>query len=62
MGSIHYRGFFSNCLHNLQNALSLDPVKGIITNTILCNFCGECATVCPSKALEMSGQEMTVEQ
>ncbi len=45
-----------------ENALHLDPDKGIVTNTDLCTLCGKCADVCPSLAIEMSGKQMTVEE
>ncbi|MEN8247934.1 MAG: glycyl-radical enzyme activating protein [Bacteroidota bacterium] len=44
-----------------QNALTLTP-KGIVTDYELCNLCGDCAEVCPTKAIEMSGKEMTVDE
>jgi pyruvate formate lyase activating enzyme len=42
------------------NALTLTP-NGIVTNVDVCNLCGDCAAVCPTKAIEMSGQLMSVE-
>ena len=36
--------------------------EGIITNTELCDLCGICADVCPTKAMEMSGTRVTVEE
>lgn len=44
-----------------QNALNLTP-QGIITDYEHCNLCGDCAEVCPTKAIEMSGKEMTVDE
>ena len=44
-----------------QSALTLTP-DGIITNIDVCNLCGDCAKVCPTKAMEMSGELMSVEQ
>lgn len=43
------------------NALTL-TAEGIITNTDLCDLCGICADVCPTKAMEMSGTKVTVEE
>lgn len=42
------------------NALTLTP-NGIVTNADLCNLCGKCAEVCPTKAIEMSGELMSVD-
>ncbi len=44
-----------------QKALSLGP-NGIVTDVDACNLCGKCAEVCPTKAIEMSGEEMSVEK
>ncbi len=46
--------------HCPNNALTLTS-KGIITNFDLCTLCGKCAEVCPTKAIEIVGKEMTVE-
>ncbi len=42
-----------------QNALTLTS-EGIITDTKLCKLCGRCAEVCPTKAIELSGNQQTV--
>jgi len=42
-----------------KNALTLTP-EGIVTNVDACNLCGDCAKVCPTKAIEMSGEEMSI--
>lgn len=44
-----------------ENALELTP-KGIVTNYNACTLCGLCADVCPTKAMEMSGEMYNVEQ
>jgi len=44
-----------------QEALFLSP-NGIVTDVDACNLCGKCAEVCPTKAIEMSGEEMSVEK
>lgn len=50
------------CIKHCPNdALTLTP-KGIVTNFDLCKMCGKCAEVCPTKAIEMTGELMTVEQ
>ena len=50
------------CIKHCPNdALTLTP-QGIITNYDLCKMCGKCAEVCPTKAIEMAGELMTVEQ
>ena len=38
-----------------EDALTLTP-KGIVTDYNACTLCGICADVCPTKAIEMSGQ------
>lgn len=45
-----------------ENALHLDPEKGIITDFEKCNLCGSCARVCPTHAMELCGQVMTTGQ
>jgi len=42
-----------------EHALSL-TTDGIITDTNLCNLCGRCANVCPTKAIEISGKSFSV--
>ena len=50
------------CVKNCPNdALTLTP-QGIVTNADLCAMCGKCAEVCPTKAIEMTGELLTVEQ
>lgn len=52
----------STCVENCpQQALRLTP-DGIVTDTDLCKLCGICATVCPTKAIEISGRQVTVEE
>jgi pyruvate formate lyase activating enzyme len=52
----------AECIKHCPNdALTLTP-QGIITDTELCKMCGKCAEVCPTKAIEMAGELMTVEQ
>lgn len=47
--------------HCPNNALTLTP-NGIVSNVDLCELCGKCAEVCPTKAIEMTGKLMSVEQ
>jgi pyruvate formate lyase activating enzyme len=52
----------AECIKHCPNdALTLTP-KGIVTDTDLCQMCGKCAQVCPTKAIEMAGELMTVKQ
>jgi len=43
-----------------EDALMLTP-NGIVTDIDKCTLCGDCADACPTKAIEMSGEEMSVE-
>ena len=47
--------------HCPRGALKLTP-DGIVTDTELCGLCGICAMVCPTKAIEMSGRKVTVDE
>jgi pyruvate formate lyase activating enzyme len=52
----------STCVENCpKSALRLTP-DGIVTDVELCDLCGICADVCPTKAMEMSGYPATVEE
>ncbi len=44
-----------------NNALVLTE-NGIVTDIGACRLCGKCAEACPTKAIEMSGSPMTVEE
>ena len=44
-----------------NNALTLTP-NGIVTDYELCQLCGKCADVCPTKAIEMVGEQYSVQQ
>lgn len=51
-----------NCLPACpKNALALKK-DGIKIDRCACNGCGECALVCPAKALEILGKEMSFEE
>jgi pyruvate formate lyase activating enzyme len=43
-----------------ENALSMTPDEGVVTDFDLCNMCGKCAESCPSGAMEMVAQYMDV--
>lgn len=45
----------------LNGALTL-TAEGIVTDMALCQLFGTCAAVCPTRAIELSGNLMTVEQ
>jgi pyruvate formate lyase activating enzyme len=50
------------CVENCpKGALILTP-EGIKTDAELCDLCGICAGVCPTKAMEMSGKQVDVEE
>jgi pyruvate formate lyase activating enzyme len=43
-----------------ENALSMTPDKGVVTDFDLCTMCSKCAESCPSGAMEMVAQHMDV--
>lgn len=45
-----------------ENALLLNSGAGIITNFEHCTLCGRCAAVCPTRAVEISGKQLGLEQ
>ncbi|NNK81621.1 MAG: glycyl-radical enzyme activating protein, partial [Flavobacteriaceae bacterium] len=48
------------CLDNCPNdALTLTE-EGIVTEFDVCNLCGKCAEVCPTKAFEMLGSQIPI--
>jgi pyruvate formate lyase activating enzyme len=44
-----------------EKAITLTP-EGIITDAERCNMSGRCAEVCPTKAIEISGKPMSVDE
>ncbi len=52
----------SKCLENCPNdALKLTK-EGIVTDFDVCNLCGKCAEVCPTKAFEMLGSNIPISE
>lgn len=50
------------CLNNCPNdALTLTE-EGIVTDFDVCNLCGKCAEVCPTKAFEMLGSSISISE
>lgn len=50
------------CLDNCPNdALTLTK-EGVVTDFDLCNLCGKCAEVCPTKAFEMLGSDISISE
>jgi pyruvate formate lyase activating enzyme len=48
------------CIDNCpNNALELTK-NGVLTNYDICNLCGKCAEVCPTKAFEMLGTNISI--
>jgi len=50
------------CIEHCPNDALTLTAKGIVTNVDLCALCGKCAQVCPTKAIEMIGEAMTIEE
>jgi len=50
------------CLENCPNDALTFTENGIVTNYDLCNLCGKCAKVCPTKAFEMLGQQISINE
>lgn len=44
-----------------NHALTLSP-NGVVTNIKACKLCGKCAETCPTKAMEMSGEALSVSE
>lgn len=50
-----------NCIDDCpENALTMTPDKGVVTDFDLCNMCGVCAESCPSGAMEMVAEHVDV--
>ncbi len=50
------------CVDNCPNGALKMTSEGIITDYDICNLCGICAEVCPSKAFEMMGEQKSVDE
>ena len=50
------------CIENCPNDALKMTKDGIVTDYNACNFCGICAEVCPTKAFEMLGKFMPVDE
>ena len=48
------------CLDNCPNDALKMTSEGIITDYYSCNLCGKCAEVCPTKAFEMLGSNVSI--
>lgn len=49
-----------SCIDNCPNKALKITSEGIVTDYNACNLCGKCAEVCPTKAFEMLGEEMSI--
>ena len=50
----------SHCVTHCPNGALELTSQGIVTNFDECNLCGKCAEVCPTKAFEMLGAEISI--
>lgn len=48
------------CIDNCPNDALEMTKDGIVTNYDICNLCGKCAEVCPTKAFEKLGEEISI--
>jgi len=48
------------CLDNCPNDALVLTKEGIVTDFDACNLCGKCAEVCPTKAFEMLGSNVSI--
>lgn len=49
-----------SCVDNCPNDALKMTSKGIVTDYNICNLCGKCAEVCPTKAFEMLGSNILI--
>ncbi|MDD3722996.1 MAG: glycyl-radical enzyme activating protein [Lutibacter sp.] len=50
------------CIENCPNDALKMTSEGIVTDYNICNLCGICAEVCPTKAFEMLGSEIPISE
>jgi pyruvate formate lyase activating enzyme len=50
------------CIENCPNDALKMTSDGIVTDYNICNLCGKCAEVCPTKAFEMLGSEIPISE
>jgi pyruvate formate lyase activating enzyme len=50
------------CIKECPNEALKMTAEGVVTDFDACALCGRCAEVCPSKAFEMSGQILSIEE
>lgn len=49
-----------SCIKNCPNNALKMTSEGIVTDYTICNLCGKCAEVCPTKAFEMLGSTISI--
>jgi pyruvate formate lyase activating enzyme len=49
-----------SCIKNCPNNALKMTSEGIVTDYTICNLCGKCAEVCPTKAFEMLGSNILI--
>ncbi len=50
------------CIENCPNDALKMTSEGIVTDYNICNLCGICAEVCPTKAFEMLGKDISISE
>jgi len=53
---------YVKCIENCPNDALKMIEKGIVTDYNICNLCGICAEVCPTKAFEMLGESKPIDE
>lgn len=51
----------SHCIEHCPNEALELTAHGVVTDFDLCNLCGKCAEVCPTKAFEMLGSVISID-
>lgn len=59
-----YKNKCINCgsCTNVCSEIAIDNAQQVMIKWSRCNNCGKCAKICPAKALNMIGEEMTIEE